>query len=271
MPERDALGDVVLRRDADGVARTYRLAVPANYGPDTQYGLILNLHGSGSNADQQSAYTRLGAEGAKRGYVVLTPSAIDGTWDRRPNGADDDFLMGLVDSVKAEYCIDVTRIDAAGISLGSWRATATACTHPEVFAAVALVAEEVAPPECDLAVVAFHGTADAVVPYGEGADPGVVVTGSNAQLSGAKVNMDNWADNAGCSSPPTMTEIGDDVTKWEYPDCPVDGKVQFYSISGGGHTWPGAKVDVTRLGTTTQSIDATAIALDFFDDHLNIP
>ena len=30
-----------------------------------------------------------------------------------------------------------------------------------------------------------------------------------------------------------------------------------YRIVGGGHTWPGAAIDVTRLGLTTKQVSAT--------------
>ena len=256
-------GDVPLSLTVGGVERTYRLAVPAGYDPSVAAPVVLALHGAGSNAVQQSIYSRLPERGAVRGYVVITPDAIGGTWEGSGSGADDEFLTTLLDTIGERYCVDLDRVSATGISLGSWEATIVACTHPERFAAIALVAEEVAPQGCALPVVAFHGTADPVVPYGAGADPGVTVIANNG-LPGVEINMPQWATNAGCSSEPTVTRLEPDVAHWVYPGCPAGHAVEFYSIEHGGHTWPGATIEI---GPTTGTIDATEIILDWFDAH----
>jgi len=260
-------GDVALGFDSGGLHRSYRLGVPASYRADQPAPLVLNLHGSGSNALEQSIYSRLPVAGERRGYLVVTPDAIDANWDLQGHGRDDQFLMGLLDHLEGSYCIDLDRVYAAGISLGAWKSAITACTHPDRFAAIALVAVEVAPPNCAIPVVAFHGTADPVVPYGVGADPGVVVTGSNAGLTGAAVNMANWARYSGCAPGKRVVPIGGDVQHWIYDGCRSGLGVEFYSIEHGGHTWPGSPIDVARLGPTTHTIDATKIALDWFDAH----
>jgi polyhydroxybutyrate depolymerase len=261
----DATGDVALTFDVGGQRRAYRFGVPASYSENTPAPLILNLHGSGSNAIQQSVYSRLPVEGEKRGYVVVTPDAVDAKWQISGSGPDDRFLTALLDDVGRNYCIDLDRVYGAGISLGAWKTAITACTHPDRFAAIALVAVEVAPAKCAMPVVAFHGTADHIVPYGEGADPGVVVTGPNAGLPGARVNMQNWAKNGGCSTRKQVEKIGTDVEHWIYPGCRSGVDVEFYSIVHGDHTWPGSPINV--IGRTTRTIDATKIALDWFAAH----
>ena len=265
--EPEGTGDAEFEVESGGTTRTYRLGVPADDAEPGPYGLILNLHGSGSNAIEQSVYSELAIHGPARGYVVITPDAIDRQWELDPEGDDDDFLMALVDKISAERCIDLDRIHAAGISLGSWKASVTACSHQDRFASIVLVAEEVAPLDCALPVVAFHGTADLIVPYGSGADDGAVVTGSNAGLPGVEVNMPNWARQAGCSEEKDVRRLEPDVDHWIYRDCPEGFDVELYSIDGGGHTWPGSPIKVESLGATTDTIDATTIALDWFDAH----
>jgi polyhydroxybutyrate depolymerase len=43
--------------------------------------------------------------------------------------------------------------------------------------------------------------------------------------------------------------------------------VELYSIAGGGHTWPGADIDLGPADATTQTVDATQLTLDFFEAH----
>jgi len=267
VPDHDErVGDAVLELESGGQKRSYRLGMPSAGGPTEPAGVILNLHGSGSNAAQQTVYSQMAKRGIERGYVVVTPDANNGNWQLGP-GADDDFLMALLDKVVGENCVDLDRVHAVGISLGSWKATATACGHPDRVASIVLVAEEVAPPNCAKPVVAFHGTADRVVPYGTGADEGVEVTGSNKVLPGVEVNMPAWAENAGCSPNKDIERIEPDVARWVFRDCPQGLEVQLYSIEGGGHTWPGSPVELPALGKTTRTVDATGIALDWFDAH----
>lgn len=262
----DQIGDVALTFEIDGAERTYRLGVPATYDPEVPAPLVLNLHGATSNANQQSAYSQLSAKGTDRGYIVVTPDANAGMWQLAGTGTDDAFLTALLDDIAANYCIGLDRVHAAGISLGAWKASITACTHPDRFASIALVAEEVAPPDCAMPVVAFHGTADRVVPYGAGADEGIVVTNNNAALPGVEVNMPRWARQGGCSEEYEVERIEPDVEHWIFKDCPEGMDVELYSIKGGGHTWPGSPVALPGNPTTT-TIDATEIALDWFDAH----
>lgn len=265
LPAPDDTGDVEMEMESGGQPRTYRLGVPDD--GDGPSGVVFNLHGFGSDAFQQTIATEMPAEGTERGYLVVSPDAVDGAWEMTPEGADDDFLIDLLDHIAARHCIDLDRVHAAGFSLGSWKASVTACAHPDRFASLVLVGEEVAPQDCAKPVLAIHGTADAVVPYGSGADEGIEVTGGNAGLPGVEVNMPDWARQAGCSEEKDVERIEPDVERWVYRDCPSGFDVELYSVEGGGHAWPGSPLDIPALGRTTDTIDATTLALDWFDDH----
>lgn len=261
-------GDVPQTLSSGGVERVYRLAVPADYDPDVAVPLVLNLHGSGSNAFQASGYGDVPRAATARGMVVVAAEAVDGQWQLAATGTDADFLTALLDDIEARYCIDRNHEHIVGMSLGAWKAAATACEVSDRFASVSLVTVEVFPGRCEpMAVIAFHGTADPVVPYGEGADAGVVVTGPNAGLPGARTNIANWAESAGCDAEPETSEIGTDVELWRYAGCDEGIGVELYTILGGGHTWPGSDIDVAALGVTTSTISATELTLDWFEAH----
>lgn len=259
----EAPGDVALTFDHDGTAREYRLGVPEDYDPDEPAPLVMSLHGHGNTAATQSVYTDMPAKAAARGFLTLTPDAGDGAWDMSQTGPDDDFLVALLDHVTAGYCVDLDRVHLAGLSLGAWRAALTACNHPERFASIALVTVELHT-GCAKPVVAFHGTADRTVPYGEGADPGVEVTGPNAGLPGARDNVARWAEAAGCPGEVRTERIGDDIELRAYEDCPDGMDVALYTMIGADHVWPGSPIE---LPGATDTIDATELALDWFEDH----
>lgn len=264
----DLPGDVAATFDRGGTERVYRLSVPPDYDPDVAAPLLFNLHGSGSNAIQASVYGRVPQAAAEEGMIVVTPEAIGGRWELGGTGADGDFLMALLDDIEARYCIDQDRTHIMGMSLGAWKAAATACAFPGRFASAVLVTVEVFPGTCEpLSVLAFHGTADTTVPYGEGADPGAVVTNSNKDLPGAVHNIEAWAASGGCNPDPASSAIGADVELLRFSGCEPGIGVELYTIVGGGHTWPGAEIDLGPPELTTQTIDATGLAMEWFADH----
>jgi polyhydroxybutyrate depolymerase len=92
-------------------------------------------------------------------------------------------------------------------------------------------------------VLAFHGTADPMVPYAGG-----------AYFSGDAVAK--WAAFDGCGTRATTTTVAADVERVLYPDCRGSAALELYRVLGGGHTWPGASaVSTARLGPTTTSIE----------------
>jgi len=261
-------GDVPATFDLEGTERVYRLSVPEGYDPEVPAPLLFNLHGSGSNALQASVYGGVPQRAAEEGMIVVTPEALDGKWQLGGTGSDGDFLIGLLDDIEGRYCVDQDRTHIMGMSLGAWKAAATACSFPGRFASAVLVTVEVFPGACEpLPVMAFHGTADTTVPYGPGADPGVTVVGANKDLPGAESNIADWAQNGGCEPEPVETKPAEDIWLRRFEGCEPGIDVELYTVMGGGHTWPGAAIEIAGPGLTTQSIDATDLAMEWFADH----
>jgi polyhydroxybutyrate depolymerase len=266
-----ASADVVQTLTVRGVTRSYRLAVPNRYRPTVPTPLILLFHGSGSNAIQTSLYTQMPRRGARDGYLVATPDAIGGQWDLSVPGADTPdlaYVRALVATLSARYCVDSGRIYTAGISLGSEFAAIVGCTGSDRIAAIGLVAAEFLLRPCSgpRPVIAFHGTADPIVPYRTGGT-GVFLPGVPAP--GAVQNLTAWAHLDRCSATPRLRQLSSMVVRRSWTGCRGAGEVVLYTVLGGGHTWPGSPITLSAgtFGPTTEQIDATALMLAFFGHH----
>jgi polyhydroxybutyrate depolymerase len=258
----------------DGGDRLYRVAVPDGVPADEPVPLILNFHGHASDMDEQALYSGLPAEGALRGYAVVTPN---GSGDPRNwtlgGGTDDDLVAALIDLLSDRVCIDPDRVYAAGISAGSAFAAFSACREPYRYAAIGLVAATVpvnCPADVTPAVISFHGTADETVRYEGGGDP-EGTSGANTLAPPVEPTLLQWAEHNGCDPAFADESIGEDVTRRVWTACHDGADIVFYKVDGGGHTWPGAidlrEIGITSLGATTQTISATELMLDFFDRH----
>ena len=81
-------GEVEQTITSGGMARTYRLALPANYDPNAAAPLVFNFHGGRGSAAAQSAYSGLSEVGRERGLIVVTPDALAGSWQLRSGGRE---------------------------------------------------------------------------------------------------------------------------------------------------------------------------------------
>jgi polyhydroxybutyrate depolymerase len=269
--------DRVLR--LDGRERTYLLHVPPAYDGAERVPLVLNFHGFGSSGRQQANYSRFPAKADAEGFIVVSPDAsttgadTQRQWNlARSDDLPDDiaFVRHLLDELSGELCIDRDRVFAAGMSNGAAFAQQIACAMPERIAAVAAVTALVYPATCTadlpIAVIGFHGTEDACVPYGGG-----VVTCGRARGSVAPVEeaARDWARHNGCNLAASAARLSPEVRTLAFSECDEETAVVLFTIDGGGHTWPGS-IEVPRLGAVTDEIDATEQIWQFFAGQANL-
>jgi polyhydroxybutyrate depolymerase len=263
--------DVTQQLVVNGATRTYRLAVPSTYRRPRPTPLILLFHGSGSDALQASLYTGLPRRGAQAGFLVATPDAMHGQWELSTPGAhsaDLEFVHDLITHLSASYCVDPARIYTAGFSQGSELAAIVGCASADRIAAIGLVAAEFLLRPCHppLSVIAFHGTRDPLVPYDNGAVgaslPGVPVVG-------VEQNLADWAELNRCRADPVASKVTSTVTRQVWSPCVDGSKVVLYTVTGGGHAWPGTPypLPASTFGPTTEEVDATGLVLQFFGVH----
>lgn len=256
-----------------GLQRTYLVHAPA--GPAN--GLVINLHGAGMNGQQQADLTGYNAVADGHGFVVAYPDGIDTTWadgrgaslPDRQRVDDVGFLSALIERLTRDYGIAPGRVFVTGMSAGAFMANRLVCERADLVTAIAPVAGTLGAaipcsPSKPVSVMAVHGTADPVVPYGGGVMNG---RGGTSDIISAPALAERWREMDRCpgplvSAPPTNGE----VQEMTATGCAGNTEVTLVSINGGGHTWPAGRFSLPAdvVGPTSFAVNASAASAEFF-------
>jgi len=254
-----------------GTARTYLLYVPAAYNARSAAPVVFDFHGYGSNARQQFLYSNFRPEADRDGFLIVAPNGQGSPRHFNLTGEpglqnDVQMVVALRDHIEATFCVDTRRVDSTGMSDGGGMTSLLACEMYTRFAAFAPVTAVAYRPSCSddhpIAIAAFSGTADTVVPF----EGGRVNCCGHPTIAAAPATMSAWAAHNRCDPRYHDRRIGTDVRERTWSGCEPGSAPVFYIIDGGGHTWPGS-IALPGLGKTTQTIDATARIWRFFQVH----
>lgn len=279
---------------ASGVAdRGYVLYVPANLDRTQPAPLVVDFpaYSLGQLGEQFSGFSRPDALGAVKaddvGAVVVTPVPVNGaggllTWNISdvPAWTDDQrYIIDVLADVANRVCIDDDRVLVMGFAIGAVMASTFACANADLVSALVAVAGLHDPVGCEpsrpIPVLAFHGTADPLLPITGGVGPNVGMLQLSGETATGLVEMamrpetleaaNAWAERNGCAPEPASNpvDIGVNLTSWSSCDAPTE----LYTVDGGGHTWPGSTGTAglaDLLGPTTDHIIANDIIWDFF-------
>lgn len=259
----------------NGVTREYRLYVPAIYNAATPVPLVFNIHGYGSNMQQQEFYGDFKPIADTANFIIAHPNGLlDGSGTRFWNTfgssttVDDlGFLVALLDEISANYSIDQDRVYSTGMSNGGFMSYDLACFRSTRFAAIASVTGTMISPRLancasthPMPVMQIHGTADGTVPYNGGGG-----------FVGVQTLVDYWVQFNNCSPTPSVTNVpnisttdGCTVEHYVYGGGDAGSTVELFKVLGGGHTWPGA---VFNTGVTNQDINASVEIWRFFSRY----
>lgn len=257
--------------DYRGVARTYQLYVPRAYRGTTDVPVVFDFHGYGSNALQQMVYGNFMSLAERHNFLIVAPDGQGAARHFNLNGEkglqnDITMVSALLDHIESTFCVDTDRVFSTGMSDGGATTSVLACVASNRFAAFGAVAVEIYRAGCGgtrpVSIMAFHGTADPVVPF----NGGRVSCCGGAVIGSAPAAMAGWAAHDHCNPAFVDTRLGSQVRRRTWSGCDGSSSVVFYMIDGGGHTWPGS-IPVASLGLTTTQINASDTIWAFFAAH----
>jgi polyhydroxybutyrate depolymerase len=269
-----------------GRTREYLLHVPDSYDSATPTPLIISMHGGFTWPAHQLNLSRWNRLADEHGFIVVYPSGSSlpnseipypkmwHTFDPGPRLEQDvRFIAKLIDTLRSAYNVDPARIYANGMSNGGMMAFVLSCTLADRIAAVGLVAAapSLPPGWCTdrrpVPMIAFHGDADLMVPYGGGPFPDRF-NPAPPVFPAARDWVMSWAQRNRCAAGPVESTLAPDAVRSEFPDCAQGAAVVLYTLLGGGHTWPGGKpLPEWWVGPTNTSVDATREMWAFFREH----
>lgn len=252
----------------DGINRAYTVHLPTGYTQGQSLPVVFNMHGFGSNRQQQQFYAGMDPVADANNFIVVYPDGVSAAWNVGWNfgsTADDvGFIDALIDRMISDYNIDANRVYATGMSNGGFMSYVLACALSNRITAIASVTGGMVPgtpancnPERTVPIMQVHGTADGTVPYN-----------GSAIVVATEETVDFWVGQNNCNATPTITPVpnvnttdGSTAENFLYTDCDGNTTVELYKITGGGHTWPGADL---VIGSTNQDFDASEEIWRFF-------
>ena len=261
---------------SSGQTREYLLYVPRSYDRTKPTPLVISMHGAAGWPAQQMNISGWNRLAESEGLIVVYPSGMSGSGPRVWRGGlesgltpDVTFISDLIGTLEVAYNIDPARIYANGVSNGAGMAFVLSCTLSDQIAAFGLVAAAhttewgLCTDQRPVPMITFHGTADRLTPYNGGGS--VVAPRPFPNIPGFTAN---WARRNRCDADPVEAVVAANVTRREYANCADEAGVVFYTVRGGGHTWPGGgPLPEWLVGPNNREIDATSVMWEFFREH----
>ncbi len=235
---------------------------------------IVVLHYAGGDSEEMANLIEIGQLVRDTGVWAILPNSRGRNWSFDPvrdrNGPDDvGLITKVIDNAVSAYPIDARRVYLTGFSSGGFMTQRYVCEHPERIAAAAYVSStlldslrRVCTPSLPMPIIGMHGTRDPKVAYKK-----------KVGLSSAPETALFFANLNRCLTPPVrsnLPNIANDRTTVQldaYNSCASASPVRFYTITDGGHTWPGNDYQLGFAGRTTQDIDATRVIWDFVRNY----
>ncbi len=128
--------------DGNGQTRDYDVIVPTNYDPSMPLALTFVYHGAGGDPSQSESWGLQDVPGAGSQSIFVFPKGIPFQsygvgWDDSCGGYDMPLFDHILAYMQSHYCIDSSRVFAAGFSWGCDQVTALDCCRGDRIRAIA--------------------------------------------------------------------------------------------------------------------------------------
>jgi polyhydroxybutyrate depolymerase len=256
--------------DVDDWDRNFLLYLPSSYDSKEPLPLVLNFHGTPSNAENQYYYTEMYLSAEANGFIVVFPNGVEEGFNARSccvdhNLDDEAFSRAIVDWVGEEACVDLDQVFATGWSNGGYMAYYLACKASDVFAAIAPVGaliavypDEDCSPSNPPRVLAFNEVYDFEVDY-------CGVLNDEFGISAEEL-VAVFAKKQGCADEVGVSYSDGEVVCRSHKGCPPGKNATLCTITRNftSHSWPGAESDDYAPEVGTIDIDGNEEIWRFF-------
>jgi len=267
-----------------GQDRCYYVYAPPAYDFAEPAPVVISFHGFLSNPESQALITGWHKLAAQEDFLVIYPQGkkFPQRWNAGATWGDSDvddvqFFRDMLDDLSLVAAVDRSRVYINGFSNGGGMTVRIGCEAADLLAAMGTVAGAVVSmDECNpsrpVPAMAFHGTADPIVPYEGGQMRGWLLRRASRfanapkHFVGAEDWVATWAGGNGCDLTPEIIPQQGDASGVRYVGCDDDAAVVFFAIDRGGHAWPGGW-PIPGVGKTSQDIDATEELWEFFQKY----
>jgi polyhydroxybutyrate depolymerase len=266
----------------DGLQREFVTYIPAITNTADKLPVIISLHGRLGTGRGMMGFANFRPIANREKFIVVCPDGIDKSWnDGRPTPAlkkginDVKFIDQLITYIINTYHGDPKRVYVTGMSNGGFMSSRLACELNKRIAAVAVVAASMDEnmtyhPNKPIPIMYIQGTNDPLVPYAGG-----TMKGAGGEIYGHQDVLKAWADADHCNNKPVITNLRDNandgtsIIKEEYIDSRTGIKVIGYTVTNGGHTWPGGTQYLPKfmIGTVSHNLNACEVIWDFFKGY----
>ncbi|MEI7801010.1 MAG: T9SS type A sorting domain-containing protein [Bacteroidota bacterium] len=267
-----------------GETRYFNIYLPKHYSSYSAIPLVMAFHGAGGTGWTSIKYhSKLSKKADIEHFILVYPegkrfqtstycgwNAGDCCDPSSTNNVDDvGFVNILLDTLLSRYEIDDTRIYAVGSSNGAMFSLRLACELSERIAAVAVNAGTETFSDCHpwrpVSIINFHSVLDSTVVYNGGLGNESPIY--NVYFVSQDSMMYAWKNINKCHAIDTIVYGGDSAyTLIRISNCACNyAKMDFYTTSDGGHSWPGGGYSGRPV---SQELIATDVLWDFFKEHV---
>ena len=260
--------------------------IPKAYDGHEKMAVVFDFHGSNSNPASQFRRSGWDKTAEREGFVAV---ALQGSLDGAFKGThawnvpgvtaggklnDELFIRDAIKAVKADLCVDPTRIYASGYSGGGRMLSQYVCNGHKEFAAAGFVMGlragypveregvwrpdvETCEPGNPISIIAFSGLKDVTNPFKGGGKP--------YWQYGGDVALQRWAELDRCAGEKSVVDAS--MTATNYHGCQGGARITSYLLKENTHSWPARSVLFRTYdadGKATSEWDAAGRMWEFF-------